>query len=101
MRRIYSSIYVLALTVSVSVSVCNGYILLRFSRNNSIYALNKTSIVAKAIADNDKYMERKHVKPVIEFIQRRWKYHKPGRAIKRVNFANGTETTVDSMIRMH
>lgn len=27
----------------------------------------KTSIAVKAIADNDKYMERKHVKPVIEF----------------------------------
>lgn len=54
------------------------FFLLRFSRNNSIYALNKTSIVAKAIADNDKYMERKHVKPVIEFVLRRWKYHKPG-----------------------
>lgn len=80
MRRIYSSIYVLALSVSVSVrvSVMATFFLLRFSRNNSIYALNKTSIVAKAIADNDKYMERKHVKPVIEFVQCRWKYHKPG-----------------------
>lgn len=78
MRRIYSSIYVLALSVSVSVYVMATFFLLRFSRNNSIYALNKTSIVAKAIADNDKYMERKHVKPVIEFVQCRWKYHKPG-----------------------
>lgn len=48
------------------VYVCVCAFLLRFSLNNSIHAPNKRSIIVKANADNDKYMERKHVKPVIE-----------------------------------